>query len=327
MRNLPSLNRLRTFEAAARLHSFSRAAEELHLTASAVSHQIRDLERHFGCALFSRAHRRVETTAEGERLHASLSRVFDALEAACAEVRLPDTERVLAVHCAPSLAVKWLGPRLPRFLARHPDVNVRLTTGAEPMDLGRVREVDVAVAYGSPSPGAGQEVSALGDEHIAPLVAPAALAALGILVPPGVVGGTGVAGAAGAHHATAAVNSAEGAWAAVHALPLIESQLSRLSWPQWFQWHGQPLPRPPRPSFDRAVLAIAAAADGMGIALESTRLAARELERGDLVVLGDGVFQTLARPTHFVSLRAREPADSPARRFAAWLADEARASP
>lgn len=297
MRNLPSLNRLRTFEVVARLNSFARAAEALHLTASAVSHQIKDLERHFGCALFTRARRQVEPTAEGRRLHASLSRVFDALEAACAEVRLPDTERVLAVHCAPSLAVKWLGPRLPRFLADHPDINVRLTTGAEPMDLGRVREVDLSIAYGEPSPGAGQEVVSLGDEHIAPLVAPGGLA--------------------------------EGAdpWTAVRSLPLIESQLSRLSWPQWFDLHALPLPRPPRPSFDRAVLAIAAAADGMGIALESTRLAARELERGDLVVLGDGVFQTLRRPTHFVSLRAREAPGSPARQFAAWLQQQTGAAP
>eukprot|EP01041_Mallomonas_annulata_P038231 gene38231-61687_t len=108
MRNLPPLARLRTFEAAARLQSFALAAQELHLTASAISHQIRDLERHFGRALFERRHRQVQTTQEGRRLFESLGRLFDALEATCAEVQLPTQDEVLAVHCAPSLALKWL---------------------------------------------------------------------------------------------------------------------------------------------------------------------------------------------------------------------------
>jgi LysR family transcriptional regulator, glycine cleavage system transcriptional activator len=243
MRNLPPLARLRTFEAAARLQSFALAAQELHLTASAISHQIRDLERHFGRALFMRRHRQIRPTFEGQRLFESLGRLFDALEATCAEVQLPTQDEVLAVHCAPSLALKWLGPRLPAFLAQHPTINIRLTTGAEPMDLVMMREVDVALSYGAPRHKPGLDVFSLGDESVAPLVSPQLLA-------PG-----------------------ESAEEAIGRLVLIESQLSPVRWVDWFEGNGIAMPSRPRPSFDRAAMVVAAATDGLGVALESTRLA------------------------------------------------------
>lgn len=290
MRRIPPLARLRTFEVAARLQSFALAAQELNLTASAVSHQIRDLERHFGLHLFERSHRRVQTTPEGRRLYESLARVFDALEAACAEVTLPQQDQVLAVHCAPSLAIKWLGPRLPAFLAAHPGLNVRLTTGAETLDLGLVREVDVVLTYGEPPlERPGVEVAPLGPERIAPLVAPA-------LVP---------------RRARAAD--------LVRRLTLIDSTLSPVTWPQWFERQGLAPPAGPRPAFDRAAMAIAAAVDGMGVALESTRLAARELERGELVELGAKTFEPLARAVHFVGLRRSDRSRPAVGAFVGWV--------
>ncbi len=289
MRRLPPLPRLRAFEAAARLQSFALAAQELSLTPSAISHQVRDLERHFGRALFARGHRRVSLTPEGQRLHDSVSRVFDALEAACAEVLLPAHDQVLAVHCAPSLAIKWLGPRLPAFLTGHPDVNVRLTTGPDAPDLTVVRDVDVALAYRAAAQRPGLDVQPLGDERIAPLVSPQRVPR-------------------GARAATL-----------VQTLTLIDSTLSPVTWPQWFEQQGLPLPAHPRPAFDRAAMAIAAAADGLGVALESTRLAARELERGELVVLGDKSFSRLTRPVHFLCLRAADRRRPAVRAFADWV--------
>lgn len=290
MRQLPPLARLRTFEAAARRQSFALAAQELNLTASAVSHQMRDLERHFGRPLFERRHRRVQTTPEGSRLHESLGRLFDALEAACAEVALPRQDEVLALHCAPSLAIKWLGPRLPAFLAAHPGLNVRLTTGAETPDLDRAREVHVVLAYGTPPASRpGVQVLALGEERIAPLVAPA-------LVAP----------------RTRAADL-------LQRLPLIDSTLSPVGWPQWFEHQGLVLPPRPRPAFDRAAMAIAAAADGLGVALESTRLAARELERGELVELGPKAFAPLVRPVHFVGVRTSDRARPAVGAFVDWV--------
>ncbi|MDO9133949.1 LysR substrate-binding domain-containing protein [Hydrogenophaga sp.] len=289
MRNLPPLARLRTFEAAARLQSFALAALELHLTASAISHQIRDLERHFGRALFERRHRQVQTTLEGRRLFESLGRLFDALEATCAEVQLPTHDEVLAVHCAPSLALKWLGPRLPSFVAQHPAINIRLTTGADPVDLGVVRDLDVVLSYGAARHKPGLDVVSLGDERIAPLVSP------GLLVP------------------------REPASRAIQRLTLIDSQLSPVGWAEWFQLNGLPLPLRPRPSFDRAAMAISAAADGMGVALESTRLAAREIERGELVVLGERSLQKIVRPVHFLSVRTTDRARAPVVAFVEWV--------
>jgi LysR family glycine cleavage system transcriptional activator len=289
MRNLPPLARLRTFEAAARLQSFALAAQELHLTASAISHQIRDLERHFGRALFERRHRQVQTTQEGRRLFESLGRLFDALEATCAEVQLPTHDEVLAVHCAPSFALKWLGPHLPSFVAQHPAINIRLTTGAEPVDLGVVRDIDVALSYGAARYKPGLDVVSLGDERIAPLVSPALLVAR------------------------------ESGSRAIQRLTLIDSQLSPVGWAEWFQVNGLELPQRPRPSFDRAAMAISAAADGMGVALESTRLAAREIERGDLVVLGERSLQKIVRPVHFLSVRTTDRARAPVVAFVEWV--------
>jgi LysR family glycine cleavage system transcriptional activator len=289
MRNLPPLARLRTFEAAARLQSFALAAQELHLTPSAISHQIRDLERHFGRALFERRHRQVQTTQEGRRLFESLGRLFDALEATCAEVQLPTHDEVLAVHCAPSLALKWLGPHLPLFVARHPAINIRLTTGADPVDLGVVRDIDVALSYGAARHKAGLDVVSLGDERIAPLVSP------GLLV------------------------AKEPASRAIQRLTLIDSQLSPVGWAEWFELNGLALPQRPRPSFDRAAMAISAAADGMGVALESTRLAAREIERGELVVLGERSLQKIVRPVHFLSVRTTDRARAPVVAFVDWV--------
>jgi DNA-binding transcriptional LysR family regulator len=141
MRRIPNFVLLRAFEAAARLESFTLAASELHLTQSAISHQVKELEQYFGRPLFHRRNRRVETTSEGRRLHESLGRVFDVIEAACAEVTLDPLAQVLAVHCAPSFAVKWLGPRLPEFMQTHPNVTIRLSSDAEPISPARVKSM------------------------------------------------------------------------------------------------------------------------------------------------------------------------------------------
>ncbi|MGH1571275.1 LysR family transcriptional regulator [Methylobacterium sp. P31] len=152
MRRIPSFPALRAFEAAARLGSFARASAELHLTPSAVSHQIRALERWFGQPLFRRANRQATLTADGQRLLSGLTDAFDAIEAVCAELSPPPPSS-LAVHCTPSFAAKWLGPRLPAFLETHPGIAIRLSTSADPVDLGRREEIDMLIAYGRPRAG------------------------------------------------------------------------------------------------------------------------------------------------------------------------------
>lgn len=294
MRKIPNFVLLRAFEAAARLQSFSLAAHELHLTPSAISHQVRELEEGFGLALFVRSHRRVELTAEGRRLYESLTRVLDALEACCAEVNLAPSGQVLAVYCAPSLAVKWLGPRLPDFVKAHPGHTIRLSSGAEPMDLTLAREVDVAISYGHALQRPGIEVIPLGKERIVPLCSPS-------------------------------LKAPHQAWKeAITEFTLIDSQLSQVTWRDWFALNGLSMPQRPRQSFDRAALSISAAVDGMGVALESTRLAERELARGDLIEAGATVFKHIEQETHFLSLRRNEMHVDKIRRFREWLLEQVR---
>ena len=289
MRRIPNFSLLRAFEAAARLESFTLAAAELHLTQSAISHQVRGLEAYFGRPLFVRRNRRVELTLEGKRLLESLSRVFDTLQAACNEVALAPQAEVLAVHSAPSFAAKWLGPRLPNFNHFHPDITIRLTSGAEPLDLTREREIDVAISYGAVMQRAGMLTIALGTERIVPLCSPDL-----------------IKGDQPIHQI-------------LGNLTLIDSQLSKVTWPKWFALNNLTLPQRPRPSFDRAALAISAAVDGTGVAMESIRLAEREISRGELVELGAGVFESVALETHFVSCRTDERQIKKVRLFREWL--------
>lgn len=292
MRRIPNFVLLRAFEAAARLQSFTKAAQELHLTPSAISHQVRELEEYFGRPLFVRRNRHIEVTAEGQRFYLSVTRVLDALEASCSEVALAPSAQVLALHCAPSFAVKWLGPRLPEFMQTHPDITIRLTSGAEPIDLTEVREVDLAISYGWARQRAGIEVTPLGKERIVPLCSPK----MAVLASP-----------------------AESAAEHIAAVTLIDSQLSQVTWRDWFTANGLALPVRPRPSFDRAALAISAAVDGMGMTLESTRLAERELTRGDLVEFGEGKFTPITRETHFYTQRTNQGHIAKISAFREWL--------
>jgi DNA-binding transcriptional LysR family regulator len=295
MRRIPNFVLLRAFEAAARLESFTLAAHELHLTPSAISHQVRELEDYFGRPLFIRRNRRVDATAEGRRLFLSLTRVLDAMEAACSEVTLAPQEQVLALHCAPSLAVKWLGPRLPDFMQAHPDVTIRLSTGAEPIDLTQVREIDLTISYGYAQERSGLDVTPLGAERIVPMCSPRLL-----------VGD---------------MSDAE----RIARMPLIDSQLSQVTWRDWFALNNLALPSRPRLSFDRAALAISAAADEMGVTLESARLAEREIARGDLVEFGNGSFLPVSRETHFLTQRSNERHLEKVRVFREWLFEKVKA--
>ena len=289
MRKIPNFVLLRAFEAAARLESFTLASVELHLTPSTISHQIRELEEHFGRPLFIRRNRRVELTSEGRRLLDSLARVFDVIEAACREVVLAPQAEVLALHCPPSLATQWLGPRLPLFMQAHPEINIRLTSGAEPIDLTRVQEVDVAISYGPPPQRAGVVCTPLGHERVVPLCSPRLL------------------------------RQDASPQQLLSGLVLIDSLLSDIGWSRWFALNGLELPQRPRPSFDRAALAISAAVDGVGVALESVRLAERELQRGELVELGRDIFKPLEQPIHFFSYRASERQRPKVKAFREWL--------
>ncbi|WP_345814141.1 LysR substrate-binding domain-containing protein [Paraburkholderia sp. PREW-6R] len=293
MRKLPSLQALRAFEAAARLQSFLLAAAELHLTPSAISHQVRALEAHFGQQLFTRGNRRVELTDSGGRLLTMLSAAFDMIEEACRELAPKITTESLSVHCTPSFASKWLGPRLPAFMREYPGLTIRMSSSAEPVDLLKAAELDVAIAYGSVRRQAGVVIEALGAERIAPLASPKLI---------------------GKRFTRADIAK----------LTLIESKLNPLRWREWFTQNGLKMPESPQPSFDRAALVLAAAVDGLGVALESVRFAERELASGELVIVGDGLYTPIERETHFFCYRAADRSSQKIRHFHDWLLRESR---
>jgi DNA-binding transcriptional LysR family regulator len=293
MRKMPNYVLLRAFEAAARLESFTLAAKELHLTQSAISHQIRELEDYFGKSLFLRKNRKVEPTAEGRRLLDSLSRVFDVIEAACNEVTLAPSSQVLALHCSPSFAAKWLSPRLPEFIKDNPDITIRLTSGAEPIDLLRNQEIDIAISYQFSHEGPGITSLSLGEEKIVPLCAPELIDA-GIPVEE-----------------------------LMSKLTLIESSLNHHTWEKWFEIHHLKNPSTRKMSFDRAALSVSAAVDGIGAVLESVRFAERELSRGELVELGQGIFLPTIDRTHFLSFKSNTKNSPKIKLFKEWLCAKA----
>jgi len=145
--SLPSLNGLRAFEAAARHLSFTRAATELNVTQTAVSHQIRRLEEQLGVKLFRRQARALTLTPDAQTLLPSVSAAFTDLHAATERLLRPRRQRILTVSTLPTFGAKWLVPRLPSFQEAHPGIEVRISTSTRMADLAR-DGVDLAIRFG-----------------------------------------------------------------------------------------------------------------------------------------------------------------------------------
>src|SRR5258708_11675176 len=129
MAPLPSLETLRVFEVACRHGSYSEAARELHVTHSAVSQRIRQLEEELGLTLFERQGNRMVPTSSGPRLQAGVKSAFSGLSAALSSIQTRRTDAEITVSLLPVMAARWLGPRLPRFHARVPCINLATKTG------------------------------------------------------------------------------------------------------------------------------------------------------------------------------------------------------
>lgn len=262
----PSLSLLRSFEAAARTGSFQEAALELHLSPSAVSHAIRKLEQALGTVLFERDGRRARLSSDGTALMRHVGPAFDDLRRGMALVSTRGP-KLLRVHSAPSFAAQWLTPRLPGFLSIHPDIDIRLSAGTDYTRFAN-DEFDVDIVYGRPSQ-EGVIVLPLGEETVTPLCIPK-LASL-IRRPEDLL-----------RHA------------------LIDSDNKKVRWPDWFAKNGMTAMAPHGMRFDRSFLAISAAVNGLGIALESTRLAEREIQAGQLVPILAGRAADVHYVGHFL---------------------------
>ena len=259
---LPALDALRVFEAAARHLSFTRAAEELHVTQAAVSHRINALEAELGLALFRRLSRRLELTEDGERLVAGVREGLMRMVRAVADLDRRSQSRPLAISVLPSFASRWLVPRLPRFQYAHPEIEVRVMADEHPVKLLDGHGAEVAVRFGLGNY-PGLAVTPIIADSIGPVCSPLLLARYGL------------------------IETVD----ALLDMPLLydsaaERDDSGSGWASWLAHVGAPsdvvrLGNGPRMS--QAHLAIEAALLGHGVALARTSLIGDDLAAGRLV--------------------------------------------
>lgn len=256
MTNRVSLKAIQAFDAAARLSSFALAAEELFVTPSAVSHQIKLLEEQIGVRLFHRVHRSVVLTDAGRRYAEEVAAAFARIETATRNAGRTEKSDILTVHSAPSIAAQWLMPRLARFSALYPDIDVRIHASTDLVNLTDER-VDIDIRYGMARlQPAGTMVLPFPPETIVPLCSPRL--------------------ANGAHPIRAVED--------LQHHTLIHSEVCLIRWRDWLSdYRKVKLDISRGPHFDRSFMSIGAAVDGLGVCLESLLLAERELEAGKLV--------------------------------------------
>jgi LysR family transcriptional regulator, glycine cleavage system transcriptional activator len=234
----------------------SAAAEELCVTPSAVSHQITGLERHLGVRLFHRMNRRIALTDAGRGYVQLLASGFDRIARATEHIASGRGSDVLTVHCLPSFAPAWLVPRLASFMAKHPDIDLRIHATPEPAEFFR-SDTDVELRYGN-GEWPGLEVVPVMSDAVVPVAAVALRDRLPLDLTP----------------------------ADILALPLIHSERALVGWAEWARALGLgAVPSRGGLRFDRGYLAIQAASEGLGVALETRVFVARDISQGRVLPL------------------------------------------
>jgi DNA-binding transcriptional LysR family regulator len=286
--SLPPLNALRCFEAAGRLGSFARAADELHVTHGAISRQVRQLEDDLGVQLFDRRNRSVHLTIAGRALLDAAADAFTRLRDAVAAVRATDAPVPIVVSCEPTLTQRWLIPRLPRLLSRCPGLIVHVLAAGGPVQFERDR-VDLAIRRDDFDWAAGTCAQPIVEEYVGPVCSP-----------------------------TLAQNlSGE----AILALPMIHSATRPDAWPRWLAAAGRPGRAEPGRTFEHFFLSIEAAVAALGVAIGPYPLITDDLTAGRLVAPFG-----FRRSGHRYVLLSKRPA-AETERFSClveWLQEEAR---
>jgi len=259
LRLVPGLQSLKAFNAAARHLNFTRAAGELNVTPAAISHQIKELEEQIGASLFQRSSRSMTLTREGQILRAAVGEALDGLIRALQRIRQLKSPSQLRVTASPSIAAKWLVPRLDRFLAKMPGADVRVDVSSAPLDFDR-DDVDVAIRFGK-GDYPGLQVDKLFEDVVFPVCSPALLKARRPLREPRDL--------------------------LQHNLIHLDWQAQGAVWPNWRMWmmaagitgfdDSRGL------HFSQTSLAVQAAIEGQGVALGDSTLVADDLAAGRLV--------------------------------------------
>lgn len=254
LNGMPPLQWLATFQAVIESGSFAGAAKTLGLTPSAISHQMRALEGMLGQRLFLRDKRQVTPTEEALSYATTIAESFARLMAATNRLATGAGARRLPIHCSPSFATLWLVPRLKDFMREHPGIDIALFASHEPARLGQ-DGILIDIQYARPVPETCEAI-VLAEETIVPLASPAFIAE---------------------HHISTLSDIAR--------VPLLHSLRCVVQWPQWSARFVPGVTLNPRGfQFDRAHLALASAADGLGIVLESTLQAGTFLSQRRLVM-------------------------------------------
>lgn len=295
--SLPPLNALRAFEAAARHLSFRMAAEELHVTPAAISQQIRLLEDRLDCRLFHRLTRSISLTQEGTRLAPAVADAFGRISVAVAELRRVSAGSPLTVSVMPSFAVKWLIPKLSRFRARHPEIDVRIAAEDRRADFV-TDDVDIAVRFGAGSY-PGLHVELFLSDDIFPVCSPVLLQD----VPPPTCP------------------------ADLLKLPLLHDRRPAAGedWASWLSAIGVGLPVPAGgTTFSQQDMVLQAAMDCQGVALTRTQLVIDDLKAGRLVKpLQDKI---RANEAYYLVCLSEAMEMPKVAAFRAWMLDEAAAN-
>ena len=292
-RLIPDIATLHAFECAARHGNFTRAAEELNLTQSAVSRQIRDLERQTGLTLFERVRQRVILSEAGGRLLPDVRRLLQQSEQLMIEaVASADMVSSLSIATLPTFGTRWLTPRLPDFLGQHPDLALNVESRSKPFDFDE-ENFDLAIHYGQPV-WARATSTFLCSEVVLPLASPAMIEKLGAGTPENLANA-----------------------------PLIHLTTRPRLWSQWFEVNGVAAENAYRGSrFDQFSMIIEAALSGLGVALLPSYLVEQEIASGALQALFD-----LPMPTdnsYYVVLPEGKQRNEMANAFQDWLLAQVR---
>lgn len=247
----PDLYALQAFVTAARTRNLTRAAEQLHLTVSALSHQMRGLEERLGKRLFTRSPRGVSLTNDGQRLLSAVEGPMDSIDRAFAQLH-GRSNTAFTLSAMQSFASSWLMPRLGRFLALNSGLELNLQTSAELVDFSR-ESVDAALRFG-PGKWPGLLADHLFDEWITPVASPLLLQRLG-----------------------------KPKLANFAGYPLLADPGNR--WRDWFKQFGGTPPKRYVASFDDPEMLLKAAVEGMGIAMGRHTMTQPLLDNGRLVSL------------------------------------------
>ena len=257
IRRLPPLNALRSFEAAARLGSFIQAAEELFVTPSAVSHQVKSLEDFLGLKLFHREKRQVHITIAGEKYLVAVQHALDELDSATRRLMSAPNTSSVTFEAPPAFLNRWLMPKIKDFQIRHPEVELRLSAavGSSRIDFDH-SDLDMAVFFGEKAP-EGVTSYLVHRSHIVPVCSPRMV------------------------EDQQQINSMQ----ELAEWPLIHVSSRKDEWPQLMRQAGASMTGLEKGlSFSSTQLALGAALEGLGVALSDRALVARELKYDQLII-------------------------------------------